>query len=50
MGVVICTRRLADIWKENILEDLEVEILEYVTVREFLADLRKSLAEEMMKQ
>ena len=34
-------RGLADIQKENILEDLEAEILEYVTVGEFLVDLKK---------
>jgi len=32
---------LADIWKENILEDLEGEILEYETAEEFLADIKK---------
>ena len=31
----------ADIWKKNMLEDLEVELLEYETVGEFLADIRK---------
>jgi len=31
----------ADMWKENVLEDLEVEILEYVIVGEFLANLKK---------
>ena len=30
-------------WKENILEDLERELLEYETVGEFLADIRKEL-------
>jgi len=29
------------VWKENILEDLEAEILEYEIVGEFLVDLRK---------
>jgi len=32
---------LADVWKENILEDLEGGLLEYETVGEFLADIRK---------
>jgi len=32
---------LVDIWKENILEDLEEGLLEYETVEEFLADIRK---------
>ena len=31
----------ADIWKKNILEDLKAEVLEYATVEEFLADLKK---------
>jgi len=34
-------RKLADIWKENILEDLERRLLEYEIVGEFLADIRK---------
>ena len=32
---------MADVWKENILEDLEVRILEYKIVGEFLMDIRK---------
>ena len=32
---------LVDIWKENILEDLEAETLEYVIVEKFLIDLKK---------
>ena len=43
---------LADIWKENLLEDLEAGSLEYKTVREFLADLKKEFRGEddkMMK-
>ena len=31
----------ADIWKENMLEDLEGGLLEYETVGEFLADIKK---------
>jgi len=34
-------RGLADVWKENTLEDLEVGVLEYRTVGEFLIDIRK---------
>jgi len=34
-------RGSADIWKENTLEDLEGGLLEYETVGEFLADIRK---------
>ena len=33
--------RSVDIWKENMLEDLESGNLEYETAEEFLADLRK---------
>jgi len=32
---------LADVWKENILEDLEAGLLEYETAGEFLAEIRK---------
>ena len=38
-------RRLADIQKENVLEDLEGKLLEYDTVGEFLADLKKEFGE-----
>jgi len=31
----------ADIWKENILENLEGRLLEYENIGEFLADIRK---------
>jgi len=31
----------ADIWKKNILEDLEKEKLEYESVGEFLAEIKK---------
>jgi len=37
---------LADVWKENILEDLEVRILEYEIVGEFLMDIRKEFRGE----
>jgi len=36
----------ADVWKENILEDLEVGILEYETSGEFLTDIRKEFRGE----
>ena len=45
-------RGLADIWKENLLENLEAGSLEYKIVREFLADLKKEFREgdnKMMK-
>ena len=35
----------ADVWKENMLENLEGELLEYETVGEFLADIRKEFGE-----
>ena len=31
----------ADIWKENVLEDLEGGLLEYETVRELLIDIKR---------
>jgi len=31
----------ADIWKENVLEDLEGGLLEYETVGEFLTDIKR---------
>ena len=31
----------ADIWKENMLEELEVEELEFETVGEFLVEIKK---------
>ena len=40
---------LTDVWKKNILEDLEGELLKYETVEKFLADL-KNLEEEIRKQ
>jgi len=36
----------ADVWKENILENLEVGILEYETAGEFLTDIRKEFRGE----
>ena len=32
-------------WKENVLEDLEEWLLEYETVEEFLAEIRKEFGE-----
>jgi len=34
-------RRSANIWKEKVLEDLEIGVLEYTIVRKFLVDLKK---------
>ena len=38
--------RSVDVWKENMLEDLERGLLEYKTVGEFLVDIRKEFGEE----
>ena len=43
---------LADIWKENVLEDLEESVLEYKLVGEFLAAIKKEFGggeEELVK-
>ena len=32
---------LADVWKENVLENLETGVLEYETVGEFWVDIKK---------
>ena len=32
---------LVDIWKENIIDDLKSGNLSYITVEEFLSDLKK---------
>jgi len=42
-------RGSADVWKKNILEDLEIGILEYKTVREFLIDIMKEFGGEDKK-
>ena len=42
-------RESADIWKENILEDLEGGLLEYEIIGEFLADIKKEFGEEDKK-
>jgi len=34
-----------DVWKKNILENLEAGLLEYEIVREFLMDIRKEFRE-----
>jgi len=33
--------RSADIWKKNVLEDLEKGLLEYKTIGDFLADIER---------
>ena len=37
---------LADVWKENMMEELEAEEVEYEMVEEFLTSLRKEFGEE----
>jgi len=37
---------LADIWKKNVLEDLEEKVLEYESVGEFLAVIKKEFRGE----
>jgi len=37
---------LVDVWKENVLKDLEAGVLEYETVGEFLVDIRKKFSRE----
>ena len=39
-------RGSVDIWKKNILEDLERGLLDYDTIGEFLADIRKEFGRE----
>ena len=38
-------RRLANMWKENMLENLKAGLLEYETAGEFLAEIRKEFGE-----
>ena len=38
--------KLANVWKENFLEDLEGGLLEYKTARQFLADIKKKFEKE----
>ena len=37
---------MADVWKENTMEDLEEGLLEYEIAGEFLADIKKEFGEE----
>ena len=37
---------LADIWKENVIKNLKSEELEYITIEEFLMDLKKEFGRE----
>ena len=43
---------MADIWKENVLEDLEAEEVEYKSAEDFLAEIKKEFGggdEESLK-
>jgi len=37
---------VAKVWKENIMEDLKTEILEFETVEKFLEEIKKEFGEE----
>jgi len=36
----------ADVWKENVMEELELEEVEYKSVEKFLTSLKKEFGEE----
>ena len=38
--------RLVNMWKENVLEDLEAGEMEYESAREFLAEIKKEFRKE----
>jgi len=43
---------VADIWKKNVIKDLEIRILEFKTVGEFLKEIKKKFGrgvEELKK-
>jgi len=37
---------LAGVWKENMIKDLESKSLSYITIREFLSDLKEEFSSE----
>ena len=41
---------MADIWKENTLENLEGELLKYETVGKFLAEIKKEFGRRDEKE
>ena len=45
-------RGVANVWKENIMKDLEIEILEFKIVKEFLEVIKKEFegGEEKLKK
>ena len=45
MGASYMQGGSADVWKENMLEELEVGELEFETVEEFLAEIKKKFGE-----
>jgi len=52
VGVVIHTGGSADVWKENVIEEIEAEKVKYESVEEFLTSLRKEFGggeEELVK-
>ena len=46
MDTIIYARGLADVWKENMLEDLELGEVEFRLVEEFLLELKKEFEED----
>ena len=46
MDTIIYARGLADVWKENMLEDLELREVEFRLVEEFLLELKKEFEED----
>ena len=46
MDLVICTGGSADVWKENVIEESELEEIKYETAEEFLISLKKEFGGE----
>ena len=46
MDPVVCTRRAADVWKENVMKELEAGEIEYETAEELLMSLKKKFEGE----
>jgi len=46
VGIIICIGESVDIWKKNVMEDLENRVLEFTMVRDFLTDLKQEFGNE----
>jgi len=46
VGIIICIGESVDIWKKNVMEDLENRVLEFTMVRDFLTDLKQEFENE----